>query len=165
MTETRITLSHMWRSGGRSLLIGVVIFVGAFVVLFAVSLFAAIHALDKPTPNPLSSPSPEQIVDKKPFYHTGDVFVTLASKCNNSKEPVRITGRSYWENVELGGPEFTTGNNTAGGRDVPPGCMPLQFPHTIPANLAPGKWRLTGQDCLADGRCTEWFSDSFMVVP
>jgi hypothetical protein len=154
----------MWHNGARPLLLGALLFLCAVILLLAASLYAVTQSVNKPPANPLTSPSPEQILDKKASYKPGDVIVVLGSKCNMSKKPIRITGQSYWESLDTGGPDSATGGNTVSGRDVPPGCLPLQFPHTIPT-LGAGRWAIAGRDCvLGTNLCSEWFSDSFVLV-
>lgn len=129
------------------------------------SVYIQIHSHANPI-NPLESPSPEQIVNKLSAYHVGDVITVLGSKCNTSKKAVRIFGTSFWQSSEIGGPagSIPSGGNTASGRDLQPGCMPLSFPHVIPTSLTPGKWRFVGRDCTDTGLCRDWFTDEFLVA-
>lgn len=151
---------------GRALMLAGAVLVGGVLALTAANVYILIRSHDNP-PNPLQSPSPEQIVDKLPVYHVGDTINVLGTKCNTSKKPVLIRGTSFWQSMERGGPDGSvpSNGNTSTGRQLPPGCMALTFPHKIPDGVTPGNWQFTGEDCTPDGQCTDWFTDVFVVAP
>lgn len=162
--ETFQALLRSWRNGGRFVInMAIICFFTTIVALSAV-IYVLVQKVESDPPNPLQSPSPEQILDKKASYRPGDTITVLGSKCNTAKHAVRIFGTSFWQSSEIGGPagSIPSGGNTASGRDLQPGCMPLSFPHKIP-DLAPGKWRFVGRDCTDGGQCSDWFSDEFVV--
>lgn len=158
-------MKDSWRNGGKVMIFAVVVFSVAMLFLASASLYVLLHRNANP-PNPLESPSPEQIVDKLPAYHVGDTINVLGSKCNTSKTAVRIFGTSFWQSSDIGGPagSIPSGGNTASGRDLQPGCMPLSFPHVIPNSVTPGKWRFVGRDCTDQGQCSDWFTDEIVVT-
>ncbi len=162
------SLKLTWGGGNRLLILLVSILSLVAIASTATSLFLIINRSQHP-PNPLQSPSPEQIQGKLAAYRVGDSINILGAKCNRSTKTVIIRGESWWQNMDQGaeGTKIPSGGNSVTGRALPPGCMPLNFPHKIPPTVTPGRWAFVGQDCIYPGPsfCTDWYSEVFVVVP
>lgn len=111
---------------------------------------------------------PQTILHEQSSYVAGDTFTTMATKCYHGRDLIPITGFSYYVRLT---PTRVTVQNTSGAavidpRTSPDGCFTASYDHVIPTDLAPGVWRLEGQETSRLGVqqvTASWYTQTFTI--
>lgn len=85
-------------------------------------------------------------------------------KCNDSAEPVAVTGATYA--VREDPRQTVLLMQGAGVRE--PGCHAFSYANLLPPEVGPGRWRLEGFEEVVQGSDRQrkaWYSEWFEVVP
>lgn len=161
---------HMWRNGGRPLLIAVICFAAAIVVLLAAFLLVKLRTTEEQMP--VRFLVPIQITSAATAFKAGERIEFRRTRCNDSEHPETITSGSYYRRLDLIAPAFSvppSGDSvvTAKGKDNPDGCETTRLVLMLPDDLPPGTWDYEGQACLRrDPKlCTSWKTEQFSVAP
>ncbi len=121
----------------------------------------------------------EENADGLPVVAIDDPVEVVGTKCNDSDEPVRITGVLSWQARDPAGAVIEVGR---GERVAEPGCIEQTFENLIPpevrgliagqheAGIPAPVWRISGREVPIDGNGAEgvartFVTEDFVVVP
>jgi len=153
-------IKAMYANGGRGLLIANAYFLGGLFILSAAILYALVSH-DEPY-KPLRNISPQTVLT--PVVVQGGTLIVEAYKCNDSDEPVSVSGISSWRNLDTREIIIRNINNGA-VRD--PGCPLLHFENRVPIDLPPGRYHLEGVETVLEGERVQreaWRTEEFVVT-
>ena len=141
------------------------------VCIVSITVTVAVWVLTKPHPYaPFGKfPSPQFVVDKRPFYRPGGILKVKAVKCYNGVGLIPFAGVSYW--VEISPTRRVVPNKQTGGVRDPrqgdrDGCFTSFYNNHIPDSLTDGVWRLEGQERSTRGSevaAVGWYTDEFVI--
>lgn len=135
----------------------------AFLVSMLALIIAGILYLTKPAPHSGlgTYESPRQILTIQ--VEQGGIVVERAIRCVEGNKVIRVAAFRSFVNIGTG----TVVTDLSGQFQTrTPGCTTEEVAIQIPADVAPGVWRLQGYDQNpTNGEVRTWFSASFKVIP